>query len=71
MGSFCRYRATDYVKQKKLYNQTIKLPRELCCLVPLFLLWGQYLQKDPDYVESFPLYSAYNVEMQNAEWLWL
>ena len=37
-GSFCRYRGTDYVKQKKQYNPTIKLPRELSCLVPLFLL---------------------------------
>ena len=46
-GSFCRYRGTDYVKQKKQYNQTIKLPRELYCLVPLFVLWWRYLQKDP------------------------
>ena len=23
-GSFCRYRGTDYVQQKKQYNQTIK-----------------------------------------------
>ena len=46
-GSFCRYRGTDYVKQKKQCNQTIKLPRELYCLVPLFLLWWRYLQKDP------------------------
>ena len=27
IGSFCRYRGTDYVQQKKQYNQTIK-PQE-------------------------------------------
>ena len=45
-GSFCRYRGTDYVQQKKQCNQTIKPPGELYCLVPLVLLWWQYLQKD-------------------------
>ena len=33
----CRYRGTDYIQQKKQYNQTIKLPGEIYCLVPLFL----------------------------------
>ena len=28
-GSFCRYRGTDYVLQKKQYNQMIKPPGEL------------------------------------------
>ena len=45
-GSFFRYWATDYVQQKKQYNQTIKSPVELYCLVPLFLLWWRYLQED-------------------------
>ena len=35
---FASYRGTDYVQQKKQYNQSIKPPGELYCLVPLFLL---------------------------------
>ena len=32
---FASYRGTDYVQQKKQYNQSIKPPGELYCLVPL------------------------------------
>ena len=46
-GSFCRYRGTDYIHQKKLHNQTIKLLGELYCLVPLFFGGWPYLLKDP------------------------
>ena len=35
-GSFCRYRGTDYIHQKKQHNQTTKPPGELYSLVPLF-----------------------------------
>ena len=37
LGSFCRYRGTDYVQQKKQYNQTMKPPGELYCLVSLVM----------------------------------
>ena len=47
LGSFCRYRGTDYVQQTKQYNQTVKPPGELYCLVPLFL------QKDPNFEIGF------------------
>ena len=49
-GSICSYWGTDYIQQqqqKKQYNQTIKPPGDLHRLVQLFLLWWQYLQKDP------------------------
>ena len=32
-SSFCRYRGTDYIQQKKQHNQTIKPPGELYSLV--------------------------------------
>ena len=47
LGSFCRYRGTYNVQQKKQYNQRMKPPGELYCLVPLFLWWWQYLEKEP------------------------
>ena len=47
LGFFCRYRGTDYVQQKKKYNQTIKHPGEVYCLVPLIPLRWWYLHKEP------------------------
>ena len=35
-GSFCRYWGTDYVQQKKQYNQTIKPSRERALLFGFF-----------------------------------
>ena len=46
VGSFCMYWGTYYI-QLKNYNETIKPPGKLYCLVPLILLSWRYLQKDP------------------------
>ena len=55
LGSLCRYQSTDYVQQKKQYNQTTKPPGELL-LAPLFLLWWSYLQK---YLKSMSIVLSY------------
>ena len=46
-GSFCRYRGTDYIQQKKQHNLTIKLLGELYCLVPLFFCDDRTCWKTP------------------------
>lgn len=43
---FASYRGTDYVQQKKQYNQSMKPRGELYYLAPLFPLWWRYRQKD-------------------------